>query len=260
MKISISTVFSGLMPGAGTRVVVAGGCGGIGRAFVAAAHAHAIQVVVLDLDSSIRENPPPPGVQAIICNALHEDEVKQAMEKVRSTWGACDAFINLVGYTHERTLVENLPSGEWDDILSGTLRSAYLLSREAIPLLRAGKTPSLVHTSSTFGVRVTMPGYAPYAAAKAGVINLVRALATELAPIVRVNAVAPGVVETAFLKGGTGQPEKSQRVDGEQFARGVPLQRIAQPNDIVGPLMFLIGPGSTYMTGQTVHVNGGIWS
>ncbi|MEZ5741999.1 MAG: SDR family oxidoreductase [Burkholderiaceae bacterium] len=260
MNTSNAAAFSGLMPKAGTRVVVAGGCGGIGRAFVAAAHAHDMQVIVLDLDASIRENPPPQGVQAIGCNALHELEVKQAIDQVRSTWGACDAFINLVGYTRERTPVEHLPSAEWDDILSGTLRSAYLLSREAIPLLRAGQTPALVHTSSTFGVRVAMPGYAPYAAAKAGVINLVRALATELAPVIRVNAVAPGAVQTAFLKGGTSQPEKSQRIDVDQLAQAVPLQRIAQPDDIVGPLMFLIGPGSAYMTGQTVHVNGGFWS
>ncbi len=261
MTAPASVAFSGLMPVAGTRVVVAGGCGGIGRAFVAAAQAHALQVIVLDLESSIRENPPPAGVQAIACNALHEDEIKHAMAQVHSTWGgACDAFVNLVGYTRERTLVEHLPSAEWDDIISGTLRSAYLLSREAIPLLRAGKTPALVHTSSTFGVRVALPGYGPYAAVKAGVINLVRALATELAPVIRVNAVAPGAVETAFLKGGTSQPEKSVRIDVDQLAQAVPLQRIAQPNDIVGPLMFLMGPGSAYMTGQTVHVNGGFWS
>ncbi|HPU12154.1 MAG TPA: SDR family oxidoreductase [Ottowia sp.] len=82
----------------------------------------------------------------------------------------------------------------------------------------------------------------------------------QLAPTVRVNAVAPGVVETAFLKGGTGQREKHERIDPAQFAASVPLQRVAQPADIVGPLLFLIGPGSSYMTGQTLHVNGGIWS
>ncbi|MBK7263326.1 MAG: SDR family oxidoreductase [Rubrivivax sp.] len=249
-----------LLPPAGTRVVVAGGCGGIGRAFVAAAQAAQLELVVLDLERSIAAAPPPPGVLAIACDALHEDQVQRALGEVGAHWGACDALVNLVGYTHERTPVERLPSAQWDDIVDGTLRSAFLLSREVIPLLKAGRAPSMVHTSSTFGVRVSMPGYAPYAAAKAGVINLVRALATELAPAVRVNAVAPGVVDTAFLQGGTGQQEKLERIDPAQFAASVPLRRVGQPSDIVGPLLFLIGPGSAYMTGQTLHINGGIWS
>jgi NAD(P)-dependent dehydrogenase (short-subunit alcohol dehydrogenase family) len=256
-----SPAFAGLLPTPGTRIVVAGGCGGIGRAFVASALQHGLSPVVLDLPASMAAHQPPSGVPAITCNALHESEVCRAFKEVRALWdGSFDALVNLVGYTHERTDVESLHSSEWDDIVNGTLRSAYLLAREAIPLLRSGKAPSMVHTSSTFGVRVSIPGYAPYAAAKAGVINLVRALATELAPTVRVNAVAPGVVETAFLKGGTGQREKHERIDPAQFAASVPLQRVAQPADIVGPLLFLIGPGSSYMTGQTLHVNGGIWS
>lgn len=261
MNAGSQSKFAGLHPALGTRVVVAGGCGGIGRALVAAALELGLKPAVVDLAASIAAHPPPAGVPAIACNALHEVEVVRAFEELGVLWnGACDALVNLVGYTHERTNVEVLSCSEWDDIVDGTLRSAYLLSRAAIPLLRASSSPSMVHTSSTFGVRVSMPGYAPYAAAKAGVINLVRALATELAPTIRVNAVAPGVVETAFLQGGTGQPEKRERIDPAQFASSVPLRRVGQPGDIVGPILFLLGPGAVYMTGQTLHVNGGIWS
>lgn len=255
------TTFAGLYPPPGTRVLVAGGCGGIGRAFVAAALDHGLVPAVIDLPASIEAHPPPDGVQAFACNALHEADVRGALEQVGTRWdGACDALVNLVGYTHERTNVEALPCTEWDDIVDGTLRSAYLISREAIPLLRNGRSPCIVHTSSTFGVRVAWPGYAAYAVAKAGVINLVRALATELAPHIRVNAVAPGLIETDFLKGGTSQPERRERVDLKAYAGSVPLGRQGQPSDIVGPLLFLVGPGAAYMTAQTLHANGGIWS
>lgn len=250
-----------LLPAPGTRIVVAGGCGGIGRAFVAAAIGHGLAPAVVDLAASIAAHPPPAGVPAIACDARQESEVCSAFAQVHALWGgACDALVNLVGYTHERTPVESLASAEWDDIVDGTLRSAYLLSREAIPLLRRGRSPAIVHTASTFGVRVAWPGYAPYAASKAGVINLVRALATELAPQVRVNAVAPGLVDTDFLNGGTSQPERRERVDISRYATTVPLGRAGQPQDIVGPMLFLIGPGAAFMTGQTIHANGGIWS
>lgn len=261
MTSDADTDFPGLLPPPGTRVVVTGGCGGIGRAFVAAALKHGLQPAVLDLPASIAAHPVPPGVPAIACNALHEEEVRRAFAEVGALWsGACDALVNLIGYTRERTRVEDMPSALWDDIVDGTLRSAYLVSREAIPLLRRGRSPTIVHTASTFGVRVAWPGYAPYAASKAGVINLVRALATELAPDIRVNGVAPGLIETDFLKGGTGQPERQERIDLDRYAQTVPLGRPGQPSDIVGPLLFLLGPGAAYMTAQTIHPNGGIWS
>ncbi|MEO7940420.1 MAG: SDR family oxidoreductase, partial [Burkholderiaceae bacterium] len=82
----------------------------------------------------------------------------------------------------------------------------------------------------------------------------------EAAPIVRANAVAPSAVDTAFLRGGTGRGEEdgqAARLDVAAYARTLPLQRIANPDDIVGPILFLAGPASRYMTGQVLHINAG---
>jgi len=98
-----------------------------------------------------------------------------------------------------------------------------------------------------------------HAVAKAGVMNLVRALASEWSPAIRVNGIAPGVIETAFLKGGTGRPEKKTHLDIDRFMHTVPMERLGQPEEIVWPTLFLLGAGAGYITGQTLHVNGGTW-
>lgn len=115
----------------------------------------------------------------------------------------------------------------------------------------------MVLISSTHGARAVHVGVGPYATAKAGVLNLVRVLATEWAPEIRVNGIAPGVVETPFLTGGTGRPRKSTGLDLNRYVNGVPLGRLGKAQDIAGPVLFLLGDAAAYITGQTLHVNGG---
>src|SRR3546814_16186130 len=97
---------------------------------------------------------------------------------------------------------------EWNEIIAGSLTSAFLLSRAAIPLLRASGKGAMIHVSSTFVVWVPQSGFGPYAVAKAGIINLVRVLATECGPDIRVNGLAPGIHHNAFLAGVTRHPPK----------------------------------------------------
>ena len=109
--------------------------------------------------------------------------------------------------------------------------------------------------------RSAVPGHGPYSVAKAGIIQLTRLLAQENAPTVRVNAVAPGAVDTAFLRGGTGRGGDDgaieRHVDPVAYVKSVPLGRLGVAEDIVGPILFLLGSGARYVTGQTLHVNGG---
>lgn len=248
-------------PVAGARLVVVGGCGGMGRALVQSAVALGLRVAVLDIERSIAQYPPPEGVQALVCNIAQEDAVQAAFAHITSTWGAIDALVNLAGYTGERVRVEDMTAQEWDDIVNTDLRGMFLVARASAPLLRAsaaqGGAPAAVLVSSTFGVRVPHVGYGPYAASKAGVINLIRALATEWSPEIRVNGVAPGVIQTAFLTGGTGRDAKQTGIDMGRFVQGVPLGRVGQPFEIASTLLFLLSPAASYITGQTVHVNGG---
>ncbi|UUZ69724.1 SDR family oxidoreductase [Polaromonas sp. P2-4] len=248
-------------PVTGFRLAIVGGCGGMGRALVQASRALGLDVTVLDIDRSIAQYQPPEGVTAIACDVSSEAQVQAAFERIRVQWGRIDGLVNLAGYTGERIAVENMSAQEWDDIVNTDLRGMFLVARASAPLLRQsaadGHQPSAVLVSSTFGVRVPHVGYGPYAASKAGVINLIRALATEWAPDVRVNGIAPGVIDTAFLKGGTGRATKETGLDMQRFVSGVPLQRMGLPEEIANALLFLLSPASSYITGQTLHVNGG---
>ncbi|WP_043009305.1 SDR family NAD(P)-dependent oxidoreductase [Comamonas testosteroni] len=245
----------------GQRLLVVGGCGGMGRALVHAALALGLRVAVLDLERSLAQFPPPSGVLALACDVTQETSVQTAFAQVAQHWGAVDALANLAGYTGERVRVEDMSAAEWDDIVNTDLRGMFLVARACAPLLRAsaaqGHAPAAVLVSSTFGVRVPHMGYGPYAASKAGVINLVRALATEWAPLIRVNGIAPGVVDTAFLQGGTGRAAKQTGLDMEHFMQGVALQRLGRPEEIGHALLYLLSLAASYITGQTVHVNGG---
>ncbi|MBL8649943.1 SDR family NAD(P)-dependent oxidoreductase [Sphingopyxis granuli] len=248
------------LPAGGSRLVVAGGCGGIGRALVAAGVSLGLDITVLDLPGSIAAHPVPEGVGAIPLDASSEASVGEAFRRLGEAGPAIDALVNLVGFTKERIPIERMDAAEWDEVMDGSLRSAFLIARAALPMLRASGAGAIVNTSSTFGVRVPFAGYGPYSVAKAGIINLTRVLATEGAPAVRANALAPGIVDTQFLRGGTGRAEKESRVDQSAVLAGIPLGRLGQPEDMVGPLLFLCSPAAGYLTGQTLHVNGGLWS
>lgn len=249
-----------MTPLPGSRIVVVGGCGGIGRACVDAALELDLRVAVIDQPTALEKFAPPADVLAIASDATAEVSVAAAFGSIEDHWGALDSAINLVGFTKESVRVDEMALEEWRDVIDGSLTSAFLVSRFALPLLKASdEIASLVHTSSTFGVLVRRPGYGPYAAAKAGVINLARVLARENSPKVRVNAVAPGVIETAFLQGGTGRGRTSRPFDPEKAIADLPMARIGQPVDVAATALFLCSPAASYITGQTIHVNGGLW-
>lgn len=251
-------------PQTGSRMVIVGGCGGMGRALVHAARSLGIELAVLDIPAALQQFPPPPEALALACDLTREEQVQEAFAQVRERWGHIDALVNLAGYTGERIAVEDMQTHEWDAIVNTDLRGMFLVARAAAPLLRAsaalGHQPAAVLISSTFGSRVPHVGYGPYAASKAGVINLVRVLATEWAPQIRVNGAAPGVIETAFLQGGTGRPAKQTHLDMEKFVAGVPLKRLGQPAEMATAILFLLSPAASYVHGQTLHVNGGSYT
>lgn len=245
----------------GTRVVVAGGAGDIGRAVVAACRANGHDVAVLDLRRSLEKHPPPAGTKAIALDATDAAAVDAAFREIVADWGGVDALVFLIGFTiAPPARIEALAPAQWDEVIAGNLRSAYLVARAALPLLQRGRDPAIVTVSSGLGFSV-LPGFAPYAAAKAGLVGFTKALAIEGAPTIRANAVAPSAIETAFMKGGTGRgpddPGAAAWFQGADYARLFPLGRLAEVDDVVGPILFLLGPAARFMTGQTLHVNGG---
>ncbi len=235
-----------------------GGCGAIGRAVVAAARELQLRVAVLDLPASLAAHPPAKDCFSRGLDASEPAEVAAAFAALDGQWQGLDGLVNLVGFSDARQPVEAFDLSAWQRVVNGNLSSAFLLSKYALPLLRKGKEPGLVHVASTLGLRAT-EGYGPYATAKAGMLGLVRMLAQENAPWLRVNSVAPSAVDTEFLTGGTGRPQRAVHLDVDEYARQIPLGRIGSAADVVGPVLFLLSPAAGYITGQTLVVNGGLF-
>lgn len=248
-----------LAPDAGTHVVVAGGCGGFGQPLVRACLDSGMRVTVLDLPASIDRHPLPGAAAAVPCDVTDPAQVADAFGRLDTDGARLDLLVYLVGFIlTPPPLLDAVSPEQWDAIQAGNLRGAYLTCRAALPLLRATRSGSIVLVSSGLAY-AARPGFAPYVAAKAGLIGLTRALAIENAPAVRVNAVAPSASHTAFVGGGTGRG--GEDADHGWFldnhADPPPLGRSCEPDDVIGPILFLAGNAARFMTGQVLHVNGG---
>jgi NAD(P)-dependent dehydrogenase (short-subunit alcohol dehydrogenase family) len=239
------------------RLAVLGGAGGIGRALVARALAEGWQVSVLDLAASLARHPVPAGVAAIALDGSDEASVAAAFARLGD---GLEGFVNLAGFAAPLAPLAATEAAAWDEVVAGNLRTAFLTARAALPLLAKGSAPAMVQTVSGLAA-FTRPGYGPYAASKAAMVSLTKTLALEAAPAIRVNAVGPAAVDTAFLRGGTGRSEEDHppHLDIAAYTAAIPLKRFAVAEDVVGPILFLLGPDAGYMTGQVLWVNGGAY-
>lgn len=245
-----------LAPPPGTRMLVVGGCGGIGTKLVEAALAAGNEVAVMDLPRSIKEKQPPAKVTAISVDVTDSASVERAFTELGRLWQSFEVLVNLAGFATPRVPIETFKDEDWDSVVGASLRGSFLVARRALPMIRADGGGSIINTASGLAFHV-MPGFGPYSAAKAGVIALTKVLARENAPHIRANAIAPAAVRTQFLTGGTGRDAQQVHFDIEAYAKAVPMKRMADTMDVVGPLLFLAGPASRFMTGQTLLINGG---
>ncbi|MEO7404849.1 MAG: SDR family NAD(P)-dependent oxidoreductase [Burkholderiales bacterium] len=245
-----------LAPPKGTTFLVVGGCGGIGRVLVKAALDAELDVAVMDLERTMALHPVPTGARSIRIDATDEQAVTRAFDELKRSWSGLGALVNLAGFTNDQVPVDQVPAAEFDSIVAGSLRSTYLVAHAAVPMMKASGGGAIVHTASGLASNVR-PGFGAYGAAKAGVIALTKAIARESGPTIRANCIAPGAVDTEFLKGGTGREAHEQRLDWAAYTKMIPLGRLAEPLDVVGPILFLAGPASRYMSGQVLWINGG---
>lgn len=245
-----------LGPPVGARIAVVGGAGGMGSAVVRALLATGVEPVVLDRAAALAENPTAAWPLAI--EGADERSVGDAFAAIGTRWGRLDGYVNLAGFVNAWRPVGEMLAPTWDEVIDGNLRTHFLCARAALPLLRVAGGGAMVIVSSTLGMDVH-PGYVHYASAKAALIALAKGLARENAPAIRVNAIAPGITRTAFLSGGTGRERHFADFDPDRYASRVPLQRVAEPEDIAGPILFLLGEAARYITGATLVVDGGVY-
>ncbi len=235
-------------------VAILGGAGGIGRVLVHEAQQAGYQPIVFDLARSL-ERHPPKDCEAVAVDASSAPSLEAAANAIAENQGL-SGFVNLCGFVGDNEAVLNTTPDRWTEVVDGNLNAAFLAARAFAPKLQTGG--AMVNVGSGLG-HFARPGYGPYAVAKAGIAALTRQLALELAPDIRVNCVAPSAVNTAFLRGGTGRSDEDgpPRLDIDAYAQAMPLQRIAEPSDVVGPILFLLSSAAAYVTGQVLHVNGG---
>ena len=256
--------FARLGPQPGQRIVVTGGCGGIGRRLVEALLDSGVETVVLDLPEVLARLHAPERAVAIEYDARSIDGTARAFQSVGEVWGGeIDGVVHLPGFLSRNVPIDQISVEEWGETMDVNLRSAYLMAKHLLPMMRKAGRGAIVLTASGLANEVEK-GTGTYSATKAGVIALTKGLARENAPNIRANVIAPGAVETAFLRGGTarsgGETNELQVMNEDQFEKilaTVPLGRIAVVDDIVGSILFLLSENSRFITGHTLHINGG---
>ncbi len=176
------------------------------------------------------------------------EETHALAQAVGGRWDSIDALILNAG-AYPRARFEEITDSDFEACFRLNVFGPAQLVRELLPLLRRSSAGRIVFVSSVLAFTGTPHG-AHYASAKAALLGLARSLARELAPGVTVNTVAPGSIDTAILAGDT--PEKRA-----ERSRALPLLRVGTAEEVADSIAFLVGPHATYLTGQTVHVNGG---
>jgi len=239
----------------GVVAVVTGGGAGIGRGIAQGLAAFGARVAVWERDeATCRAAAAEIGGLACVTDVRDEAQVDQALADTVAGLGSPTVLVNNAGGTFWSPLLETKPKG-WDALWRANLGQVLLCTqRVALAMVEAGSGGSIVNIASIEGTRAA-PGYAAYAAAKAGVINLTRTAALELAPHgIRVNCLAPDITETDGLRA---LAAANQSDPSAQFAAIVPLGRAGHVDEMAGAAVFLASGLSSYVTGQVLHVDGG---
>jgi len=180
------------------------------------------------------------------------DQVDGLMKRALAEFGRIDVLVNNAGGTFLAATVDLSEKG-WDSIIRENLSSVFLCSKAGASAMIPQEKGAIINISSVAGV-VSSPINSPYGAAKAGVINFTRTLALELAPHnIRVNSIAPGSIETeVYAAIREKEPEQMRR-----RADTIPIRRFGRPEEIASSVVFLASEASSYITGQTIVVDGG---
>lgn len=234
----------------GKRIVVTGGAGGIGIETVRGFMAQGGHVVMADIDEAALERAQAElGRVRLATIASPLDTPAECARVIEAAGAPVYALVHLAG-VFERDALDPDDHGVWNRAIAANLTNAYDMA-VAFSSRFDRREPARIVFASSIAYRRGSADRVPYAAAKGGIVGLTRALSRKLAPDVLVNAVAPGVIETRMA-----DPIIAER--GDSYRQEIPLKRFGKPAEIASVIRFLCSPDATYVTGQTITVDGGI--
>jgi len=242
----------------GKIVLVTGATRGIGKAIsltlgdagatiigTATSEAGAHNVSKMLVDNKI------PG-KGILLDVTDSDQISNLDETIKKDFGSVDILVNNAGITRDNILLR-MKEDEWEDIINTNLSSIYKMSKYVLRGMVKKRSGRIISITSVVGA-MGNAGQSNYGAAKAGIIGFTKSLAREVGVRgITVNAIAPGFIETDMTNS---LPENQKKA----LASQIPMGRLGTVNEIAQAALFLAGDGGSYITGQTLHVNGGMFS
>jgi NAD(P)-dependent dehydrogenase (short-subunit alcohol dehydrogenase family) len=245
----------------GRRALITGGAAGIGRATSLLLAAHGAAVAIADVnEAGAREAAAAieaggGRALAIGCDVTRSDDCRRAVDATVDAFGGLDILFNNAGIIRRADVVETTED-EWDRVMAVNVKSVFLMSKFAVPVMAAGGGGSIVNTASGWGLKGGGRAVS-YCASKGAVVVMTRAMAIDHGPQnIRVNCICPGDTDTGMLADEARQlGEPDDRFRAEAAAR--PLNRLGQPLDIANAVLYLVSDQAAWVTGTSLIVDGG---
>ncbi|WP_175783159.1 SDR family NAD(P)-dependent oxidoreductase [Burkholderia anthina] len=235
-------------------LLLSGAAGGIAREIAKHFHAAGASVVLGDVDEAALHDfaasldPQGERTAVVRMDASQPADIQRIVDTAAARFGGIDFLVPAAAIYPER-LVKDITDEEWRRVMSINLDGVFSLTRQALPVMRAGG--SIVNLTSMAGHRGSF-SHAHYSASKGALIAFTRSLALETGPTLRVNAVSPGIIATPMT-------EKLLDAKGAQLLASTPMQRYGKPAEIASVVAFLCSDMASFVHGEVIHVNGGLF-
>ncbi len=239
------------------RAVITGGTSGIGLSAAIELGKAGYDIIITGINQedgkTALETLKSHGINSefIYADSMNEEDVNRCFEKISQTYDSLDVLVNNVGGLGGRQRFEEMETSFMRKVMALNFDSAFFASRAAIPLLKKGDHPSIINYSTIAVTSGGGPGAGIYAASKAAIEGLTRALAKDLADYgIRVNAVSPGTIDTAFHSA-------TKREILESWKDGILMKRLGEPSEVAAVIGFLVSEKASFITGEIIQINGG---
>ena len=235
------------------KVIITGGSRGIGLSILKKFYENEAKILTIgsNLENLKKIQNDYPNIEVEQLNLKNLDEVKNCFPKLIDKLGGLDLLVNNAGITKDN-LTLRMKEEEWTDVININLSSVFVSCQQAIKFMIKNKSGNIINITSVVG-HTGNPGQANYTASKAGVVAMTKSLAKEYAKKnIRVNCISPGFIETDM----TNELKEEYKLE---LMKNIPINRLGKGDDIANAALFLGSDASSYITGETIHVNGGMY-